>query len=272
MSSGVGGNGGTSASGRDRPTTSERDAAASREPAESGFRTTGTVLALVLLVSHLALAAFYRDLDAVFVAISFAVALGLLRVGRGTLGLGALVLACLNVAFWTLPATFVNLRGGAGFVAAAVPGTMAVLAVTGLLAAVAAFAGRNRAATANPVGPRWLVVGGAIALGIVLVAGSILDRSDDQPGPDDLVVITDRSAFEDSELEAEAGTVRVFMDNRDYFWHTFTIRALGVDLAVPVEATGRVTFEAAPGTYRFVCAIPGHEAAGMVGILTVREP
>jgi plastocyanin len=85
-------------------------------------------------------------------------------------------------------------------------------------------------------------------------------------------VIADRSAFENDELEAEAGTVTVFLDNRDYFWHTFTIRALGVDLAVPVEASGRASFDAPPGTYRFVCAIPGHEAAGMVGTLTVREP
>jgi plastocyanin len=238
----------------------------------AGFLVTGAMLAVLLLVSHVALGSLYRDLDAVFVAVSFAVALGLLRIGRGSLGLVALVLACLNVAFWTLPATVVNLRGGAGFVAVAVPGTMAVLAVTGLITAAMALATRDRPAAADSAGTRWLVAGGAAVLGVVLVLGAVLDRSDDEPQPGDLVVITDRSAFADSELEAEAGTVSVFLDNRDYFWHTFTIRALGVDLAVPVEATGRTSFEAPSGTYRFVCAIPGHEAAGMVGILTVAEP
>jgi plastocyanin len=272
MSSSVESSGSASASGRDRPTTPERDGPATPTRSGPGFRTTGALLALVLLVSHLALGAIYSDLDAVFVAISFAVALGLLRIGHGTLGLVALVLACLNVAFWTLSATVVNLRGAAGFVAVAVPGTMAVLAVTGLLAATAAFAARNRPASPSAAGPRWLVAGGALVLGLVLVLGLALDRDDDQPEPGDLVVITDRSAFQDGELEADAGAVSVFMDNRDYFWHTFTIRALGVDLAVPVEATGRASFDAPPGTYRFVCAVPGHETAGMVGTLTVREP
>ena len=32
----------------------------------------------------------------------------------------------------------------------------------------------------------------------------------------------------------------------------------------------QVTFTAAPGTYRFYCAIPGHTALGMAGTLTVR--
>jgi plastocyanin len=241
-------------------------------PGGAGYFVTGAMLAALLLVSHVALGALYRDLDAVFVAVSFAVALGLLRIGRGTLGLVALVVACLNVALWTLPATVVNLRGGAGFVAVAVPGTMAVLAVTGLITAAMALATRDRPAAADAPGPRWLVAGGAAVLGVVLLLGAVLDRSDEEPQPGDLVVITDRSAFEDGELEAEAGTVSVFLDNRDYFWHTFTIRALGVDLAVPVEAAGRTSFEAPPGVYRFVCAIPGHEAAGMVGILTVVEP
>ena len=34
--------------------------------------------------------------------------------------------------------------------------------------------------------------------------------------------------------------------------------------------TGEVTFTAAPGTYTFYCAIPGHESIGMRGTLTVR--
>jgi hypothetical protein len=181
MSSSVESSGGASASGHERPTDSERDGAAIPIRGGFTFRTTAVVLALVLLVSHLALGAAYRDLDAVFVAISFAVALGLLRVGRGRLGLVALVLACLNVAFWTLPALVVNLRSGADFRAVAVPGTMAVLALIGLVAAAAAFAERDRPAAPHAAGPRWLVVSGAAMMALLLVLGLVLDGSDDQP-------------------------------------------------------------------------------------------
>jgi plastocyanin len=87
--------------------------------------------------------------------------------------------------------------------------------------------------------------------------------------PDDLVILSDSTAFSPSELVATTGTIGVYLENRDYFWHTFTISELGVDLRVPVGAAGRATFEAAPGTYEFVCAIPGHDIAGMVGTLTV---
>lgn len=46
--------------------------------------------------------------------------------------------------------------------------------------------------------------------------------------------------------------------------------ALGVNLNVPVSAERRLDFHAPPGTYEFVCAIPGHAQAGMEGTLRVR--
>ena len=41
--------------------------------------------------------------------------------------------------------------------------------------------------------------------------------------------------------------------NLDGTRHTFTIDELGVDLSVPPNSEGRVTFTAEPGTYRFYC-------------------
>jgi plastocyanin len=64
--------------------------------------------------------------------------------------------------------------------------------------------------------------------------------------------------------------VTVSLANHDLFWHTFTIERLGVNLDVPVGGTRTVTFTAAAGTYKFICTIPGHAAAGMRGTLIVR--
>ena len=65
------------------------------------------------------------------------------------------------------------------------------------------------------------------------------------------------------------GRVTVGVRNSDLFWHTFTIDAAGVDVAVPVGAVRQAAFDAAPGSYTFYCKIPGHAQAGMRGTLTV---
>jgi nitrite reductase (NO-forming) len=49
----------------------------------------------------------------------------------------------------------------------------------------------------------------------------------------------------------------------------------GVPRAVKIEAqagrTGRGTFTIdTPGTYEFICSVPGHAAAGMVGTITAQ--
>jgi plastocyanin len=222
----------------------------------------------VALVGHLLIGAAYRDLDAIFVAASVIVAFGLTRVGRGKIGMVVLGLAFANVAIWTLPAAVTNLSGGFGFVAVAVPGTMAVAAITGLAAAVGAVVASPRAVTATPGALRLATAAG---LTLLVLLGAATLRSDAIPlaQPEDQVIVTDRTEFSVTELSADAGMLGVRLENRDYFWHTFTIAALDVDLWVPVGASGRVEFEAAPGTYEYVCAVPGHDLAGMVGTLTV---
>jgi plastocyanin len=82
-------------------------------------------------------------------------------------------------------------------------------------------------------------------------------------------VTAQHTKFDDTTLDATAGRVGVVLNNLDLFWHTFTIRDLGVNLNVPVQAERRIEFDAPAGTYAFVCKIPGHEQAGMEGTLTV---
>ena len=81
---------------------------------------------------------------------------------------------------------------------------------------------------------------------------------------------TENMAYSNASLISNAGQVGVRLNNKDLFWHTFTIDALGVDLKVPVNGDEAVTFTAAPGTYDFYCTIPGHAQMGMRGTLIVR--
>ena len=54
--------------------------------------------------------------------------------------------------------------------------------------------------------------------------------------------------------------------------HAIAIEGNGVDKDGQTVATGghsTVTVDLKPGTYSFYCPVPGHEAAGMKGTLTV---
>ena len=53
--------------------------------------------------------------------------------------------------------------------------------------------------------------------------------------------------------------------------HNFSVEAFGIDQDMPVGETVAATVpaDAAPGEYEFVCDIPGHAAAGMIGTLVI---
>jgi uncharacterized cupredoxin-like copper-binding protein len=52
--------------------------------------------------------------------------------------------------------------------------------------------------------------------------------------------------------------------------HTFTVPDLGIDEELQPGETRNIEINAAAGTYKLLCRIPGHEAAGMVGTVTVQ--
>ncbi len=85
----------------------------------------------------------------------------------------------------------------------------------------------------------------------------------------DKLLVTENMAYSRTELATENQEVTMSLANHDLFWHTFTIDELDVDLQVPVGGERHVTFTAAPGKYTFYCAIPGHEALGMQGTITI---
>ena len=190
-----------------------------------------------------------------------AAATALLGWRGGLLGRSILGLLLIDTLVWMAPAAFSNVTHRDALLSTARSTALAVLAVTAL---VAILPGARRMPAPA------LVAGGGVAIAAILGLTRLLGVGDDvgvRPG--DVVVSIRTNEFSTDALALEPGSVGLAVTNHDVFWHTFTIDELGLDLRVPNGGTRRVDLDLAPGTYRFVCAIPGHEQAGMVGTLTV---
>jgi len=80
-------------------------------------------------------------------------------------------------------------------------------------------------------------------------------------------------AYDTTELTAKAGKVTIDFDNPAAIEHDVAIEQDGNEIAKSAlisEGETSVTAELEPGTYTFLCTVPGHAEAGMEGTLTVR--
>ena len=72
---------------------------------------------------------------------------------------------------------------------------------------------------------------------------------------------------------AKAGQVTLLSKNDSSVPHDISLKGSGVNQQGPQVSGGKVSQVAAtlkPGQYTFYCSVPGHEAAGMKGTLTVK--
>ena len=71
---------------------------------------------------------------------------------------------------------------------------------------------------------------------------------------------------------AKAGSVKFEMPNKSPIQHNLAIKGPTTGAGPIVGSGGTSTFTAnlKPGTYVFFCEVPGHEAGGMKGTLTVK--
>ncbi|HUF95442.1 MAG TPA: cupredoxin domain-containing protein, partial [Acidimicrobiia bacterium] len=182
------------------------------------------------------------------------------------LGAIGVALAGAITLYFMLTAAMTNIREGSPMSSVLIS---SVLAAVSLLALIAAIGFLTNRASGSTTGPRLCVGVSVVLLGGLVVWGASISRVDIAAG--DIVLVSENIAFSETELKVNEGNVVVTMENKDLFWHTFTIEELGVDLRVPVGAELGASFEASPGEYQFVCAIPGHPEAGMVGTLTVES-
>jgi plastocyanin len=91
------------------------------------------------------------------------------------------------------------------------------------------------------------------------------------PAADIVITGTISNEFVPSQAEAKAGTISVAFTSEGGP-HTFTVELdEGNETVVQLFSAGTGTgeIELEPGTYRFICVIPGHLDAGMEGTLTV---
>jgi plastocyanin len=141
-----------------------------------------------------------------------------------------------------------------------------VAAVVGIVAAIAVLRRRDAAPSRTP---RTLGMAGLAVTLLAIVVGVIAMMTYEAATAEegDIPLVAENIEFDQEALEAEGGTVAVYVDNKDQTLHTFTIDELDVDLTIPAGSTARVEFDAEPGSYTFYC-VP-HEA-DMEGTLEVQ--
>jgi plastocyanin len=84
---------------------------------------------------------------------------------------------------------------------------------------------------------------------------------------------TGQLKFLASSATAKAGKVTIKMLNKSSVMHDIAIQGNGVQQTGPLVSNGGTSTVSAnlkPGTYTFLCTVPGHAAAGMKGTLTVK--
>jgi plastocyanin len=80
-------------------------------------------------------------------------------------------------------------------------------------------------------------------------------------------------AFDKTELTSKPGKVTIEFENPSAIPHNVAIEKDGKELAGTAtfaEGKESVSAELAPGTYTFLCTVPGHAEAGMEGTLVVK--
>jgi plastocyanin len=218
-------------------------------------------IALVAFVALLAAGIALRDGEALGFAVAVLAGILLLAFRTGLLGRIVLALVFLDTAVWMAPAALSNVQHHDPVAYTALPAVLGAVAVAGVLAAIGV---RSRVLLVA------LIVAAVGAAGVAQVTtGDEVRRR-----PADLLLSAKNVRFNTDHVAISNvtgdPTIAVILTNHDLFWHTFTVDALHVDLRVPVGATRRVSFRAAPGEYEYYCRIPGHTAAGMKGVLQVR--
>lgn len=80
-------------------------------------------------------------------------------------------------------------------------------------------------------------------------------------------------AFDKTSLTSKPGKVTIDFDNPSALEHNVAIEQNGEEIAVSetlAEGKTSVSADLAPGTYTYLCTIPGHAEAGMEGTLVVK--
>jgi plastocyanin len=86
------------------------------------------------------------------------------------------------------------------------------------------------------------------------------------------IAAIDGTAYESTKATAPAGQLTVKMPNKSSLGHDIGLQGVSgaQGKVVPQGGTSTFTVSLKPGKYTYFCSVPGHEAAGMKGTLTVK--
>jgi glucose/arabinose dehydrogenase/plastocyanin len=77
--------------------------------------------------------------------------------------------------------------------------------------------------------------------------------------------------FSPDRIEIPANTdVRLLFENKGAVIHNFEVKGLGISVDVAPGEVGEAIVNLPEGRYKFICGIPGHNQAGMNGVLIVK--
>ena len=138
-----------------------------------------------------------------------------------------------------------------------------LIALTAVVAGFGAFFGWPTTA----VRPTLVAAAAIFVVGSAVSVVAFVTTESDVALVTDAQLVAERVEFGPETLALTPGAAGIWVDNKDGVHHTFTVEALGVDVEIPALKSRRVDFDAAPGTYAFVCTVPGHES--MTGTLVV---
>jgi len=179
-------------------------------------------------------------------------------IAAGVLVAWALLVSAVGIRTTSFPATAAQGRAA-----------MAITAVLVIFAAAMAVA----TAKTPPGVPKYRT--GAATNGVTPQATPVTPAAKVTNGP--LALAANPSgqlAYTTNALAAASSHVTIDFTNHSPIAHNVTIKnAAGKILgATPTFSGGTktLTLDLPPGTYTFYCSVPGHEAAGMKGTLTVR--
>ena len=152
---------------------------------------------------------------------------------------------------------------------------VALLAAT--VGGVVSFVQRRRGTvrqTATTAERRWLVGASGVVVGLAALSGVLhivsIESVPAEAKSDAIAVAMNNTRFEPAEITVQSGRpATLVVKNQDLSVHTFTVEALGISEVIIGGSEQLITIaSSSPGSFEFVCEIPGHEE--MSGTLVVQ--
>jgi plastocyanin len=143
---------------------------------------------------------------------------------------------------------------------------MEAFSVLATLSAGLGAAAGLRGAAPGARRPIALGAGGLAVIAVVVSLFAAAGIGSDAMQPGDVTIEAEMAYFPER-VEVPAGAA-IYADNLDPVRHTFVVEGTDIHVEMPASTGVRFELDLAPGTYRYLCDVPGHER--MEGQLDVR--